>query len=104
METLKVSTRYPKVMNLRKACLIGYNHTELSVIEKAIVDASNLQQVGAIEDATEKWRSIANIAEEIDDGSRAATVIFCRLSSVIWMENQRILNLRLQRGNASETR
>ena len=40
--------------------------SELSVIDKAIADASALQQNGAIEDAIEKWRSIANMVEETD--------------------------------------
>lgn len=42
-------------------------NSELPVIEKAIADASALQQDGAIEDAIEKWRSIANIVEGIDN-------------------------------------
>ena len=41
-------------------------NSELSVIDKAIADASMLQQNGAIEDAIEKWCSIANIVEETD--------------------------------------
>ncbi len=41
--------------------------SELSVIDKAIADASALQQDGAIEDAIEKWRSIANMVEETDN-------------------------------------
>ena len=39
---------------------------ELSVIDKAIADASALQQAGAVTDAIEKWRSIANIVEGTD--------------------------------------
>lgn len=39
---------------------------ELSVIDKAIAEASALQQGGAIEEAIEKWRSIANIVAETD--------------------------------------
>ena len=39
---------------------------ELSVIDKAIADASALQQDGAIKDAIEKWRSIANMVSETD--------------------------------------
>ena len=42
-------------------------NSELSVIDKAIADASALQQNGAIEDAIEKWRSIANIVEKTDN-------------------------------------
>ena len=42
-------------------------NSELSVIDKAIADASALQQDGAIEDAIEKWRSIANMVEETDN-------------------------------------
>ena len=41
-------------------------NSELSVIDKAIADASALQQDGAIKDAIEKWRSIANIVGEAD--------------------------------------
>ena len=41
-------------------------NSELSVIDKAIADASMLQQNRAIEDAIEKWCSIANIVEETD--------------------------------------
>ncbi len=40
---------------------------ELSVIDKAIAEASALQQEGVIKDAIEKWRSIANIMEETDN-------------------------------------
>lgn len=42
-------------------------NSELSVIDKAIAEASALQQEGAIKDAIEKWRSIANIVEETDN-------------------------------------
>ena len=38
----------------------------LSVIDKAIADASALQQSGDIKAAIEKWRSIANIVDESD--------------------------------------
>lgn len=38
----------------------------LPVIDKAIADASALQQSGDITEAIEKWRSIANIVEESD--------------------------------------
>ena len=41
-------------------------NSELSVMDKAIADASALQRDGAIKDAIEKWRSIANIVEETD--------------------------------------
>ena len=41
-------------------------NSELSVIDKAIADASALQRDGAIKDAIEKWRSIANIVGEAD--------------------------------------
>lgn len=41
-------------------------NSELSVIDKAIADASALQRDGAIKDAIEKWRSIANIVGETD--------------------------------------
>ena len=39
---------------------------DLPVIDKAIADASALQQSGDITKAIEKWRSIANIVEESD--------------------------------------
>lgn len=39
---------------------------DLPVIDKAIADASVLQQSGDITEAIEKWRSIANIVEESD--------------------------------------
>ena len=41
---------------------------DLPVIDKAIADASALQQSGDITEAIEKWRSIANIVEESDKG------------------------------------
>ena len=41
-------------------------NSELYVVDKAIADAYMLQQKGDIEDAIEKWRSIANIVEETD--------------------------------------
>ena len=42
-------------------------NSELSLIDKAIADASALQQDGAIKDAIEKWRSIANMVEETNN-------------------------------------
>ncbi len=41
-------------------------NSDLSVIDKAIVEASVLQQRGDIDAAIEKWHSIANIVEESD--------------------------------------
>ncbi|MYK18021.1 tetratricopeptide repeat protein [Candidatus Poribacteria bacterium] len=38
-----------------------------SVIDKAIIEAVTLSQEGKIDDAIEKWRSIANISEGIDN-------------------------------------
>ncbi|RKU16094.1 hypothetical protein C6500_18140 [Candidatus Poribacteria bacterium] len=43
-----------------------------SVIDKAIVEAFRLQQEGKIDDAIEKWSSIANISEGIDNDIAAA--------------------------------
>ena len=43
-----------------------------SVIDKAIVDAFRLQQEGKTDDAIEKWSSIANISEGIDNDIAAA--------------------------------
>ena len=43
-----------------------------SVIDKAIVDASRLQQEGKVDDAIKKWSSIANISEGIDNDIAAA--------------------------------
>ena len=43
-----------------------------SVIDKAIVDAFRLQQEGKTDDAIEKWGSIANISEGIDNDIAAA--------------------------------
>ena len=43
-----------------------------SVIDKAIVEAFRLQQEGKTDDAIEKWGSIANIAEGIDNDIAAA--------------------------------
>ena len=40
---------------------------ELSLVDNAIINAHLLQRDGKIADAIEKWRSIANIAEGIDD-------------------------------------
>ena len=41
--------------------------TELSVIDRVVIEAYQLQQDGKIEDAIEKWRSIANITEGIEN-------------------------------------
>ena len=43
-----------------------------SVIDKAIVEAFRLQQEGKVDDAIEKWSSIANISEGIDNDIAAA--------------------------------
>ena len=40
---------------------------ELSLVDRAIIDAYLLRESGKIADAIEKWRSIANIAEEADN-------------------------------------
>ena len=42
-------------------------NSQLSIIDKAIADASALQQDGAIEEAIEKWRSIANMVTDTDN-------------------------------------
>ena len=42
-------------------------NTELSLVDRAVIDAYLLQQSGKIVDAIEKWRSIANVAEGIDN-------------------------------------
>ena len=36
-------------------------------MDRAIADAYSLQRAGRIDDAIERWRSIANIAETIDN-------------------------------------
>ncbi len=43
------------------------NEPKASIINKAVAEAYRLQQVERIEDAIEKWRSIANIAEGVDN-------------------------------------
>ena len=43
------------------------SNTELSLVDRAVIDAYLLQQDGKIAEAVEKWRSIANISEGIDD-------------------------------------
>ena len=40
---------------------------ELSLVDNAVIDAYLLQRDGKIADALDKWRSIANIAEGIDN-------------------------------------
>ena len=40
---------------------------EASLMDRAIADAYSLQRAGRIDDAIERWRSIANIAEAIDN-------------------------------------
>jgi tetratricopeptide (TPR) repeat protein len=42
-------------------------NTELPLVDRAIIDAYLLQQDGKIAEAVEKWRSLANISEGIDD-------------------------------------
>ena len=49
---------------------------EASSLDKAIDDALTLQQEGNIEEAIEKWRSIANIAEGSDNNDIAARAWF----------------------------
>ena len=41
--------------------------TEASPVDRAIADAVSLQRAGRIEEAIEKWRSIANVAEGSDN-------------------------------------
>ena len=48
-----------------------------STIDRAIVEASRLQQEGKVDDAIKKWGSIANISEGIDN-DKAATAFFAR--------------------------
>ena len=42
-------------------------NTELSFIDRAIINAYLLQQDGKIAEAIEKWRSLANITEGLDN-------------------------------------
>ena len=42
-------------------------NTELSLVDRAIIDAYLLQQEGKIAEAIEKWRSLANITEGLDN-------------------------------------
>ena len=48
-----------------------------STIDRAIAEASRLQQEGKVDDAIKKWGSIANISEGIDN-DKAATAFFAR--------------------------
>ena len=52
---------------LEKALLELLQTPNLSFIDKAIADAYTLQRDGKINQAIEKWRSIANIAEGMDE-------------------------------------
>ena len=52
-----------------------HQNPDSSLIERAVASALSLQQQNRIEEAIEKWHSIANITEGIDD-ERAAEAWF----------------------------
>ena len=57
----------PEQLVLDETLREDLRNTELPLVNRAIIDAYLLQQDGKIAEAIEKWRSIANISEGIDD-------------------------------------
>ncbi len=62
-------------------------NTELSVIDRAIINAYLLQQDGKIEGAIEKWHSIANITEGIEN--EIAAYAWFSIASLLTQDDQK---------------
>ena len=67
IEIIENISNLPEVGSVAETVQKELQNTQLSLVERAIVDAYQLQQDGKIADAIEKWRSIANIAEGMDN-------------------------------------
>ena len=60
-----------------------------SLIDRAVADAISLQQQGETKKAIEKWRSIANVAEEVDIQLQArawSSVGYLHIEEADWKE------------------
>ena len=65
--------------NLRKILRDFEQIPNLSFVDKAMVEAYKLQKDDRIEEAVQKWRSIATIVDEADKNLAARAVEFCRI-------------------------
>ena len=62
-----INAETPRDSEIEKAVRQVQQNPEASALDRALADAFTLQQEGNIEEAIEKWRSIANIAEGSDN-------------------------------------
>ena len=67
INTLFQSENTAKFLALEKSLRKVEQDPKASVMNKAVVEAYKLKQVGKIDESIEKWRSIANIAERTDN-------------------------------------
>ena len=58
-----------------------------SVVDRAIVDAYLLQQEGKVPEAIERWRSIANISQGLDN--ELASYAWFSIGSLLAKDNQK---------------
>ena len=63
IEIIENISNLPEVGSVTETVQKALQNSQLSLVEKAVVDAYLLQQDGKIADAVEKWQSIANIAD-----------------------------------------
>ena len=61
------SAKSEELSQIEKSLQSVEREPKASIMNKAVADAYRLQQVGRIDDAIEKWHSIANIAEGVDN-------------------------------------
>ena len=61
------SAKSEELSQIEKSLQKVEREPKASIMNKAVADAYRLQQVGKIDDAIEKWHSIANIAEGVDN-------------------------------------
>ena len=62
-----INAKTPRDSEVEKIARQVQQNPEASALDRALADAFTLQQEGNIEDAIEKWRAIANIAEGSDN-------------------------------------
>ena len=67
VEDMNAETAADNPDEARRAIEGVQNNPEASIIDRAIVEAVNFQRRGEAAKAIEKWRSIANVAEGVDD-------------------------------------
>ena len=67
-----VQTKKPEeFLQVEKSIQKVEGNSKVPVIDRVVVEAYRLKEVGRINDSIEKWRSIANVTEGIDDNLAA---------------------------------